>query len=246
MSHDQLNAITVVLHRPQEAANVGAVVRAMKNMGVADLRLVQPEPFENTDILRVAHRCEDILAQMTIHSTLTNALADTVYVLGTAAIDHHQRPQTEDIRPLARDVINRAREGRVALLFGQEDNGLDNDALDQCHLIVTLPSNPAYPALNLAQAVLLLLYEVRMAVLTVQPDASILAASAEEPATQAELERLFQLSEETLTAIDFFRYNPARAMRKLRQIAYRARLSGAEAKLLMAILRKLIRYYAQP
>jgi TrmH family RNA methyltransferase len=241
MTHNRpstaLDALAVILHRPQEATNIGAVMRAMKNMGIRDLRLVQPEPFDQATILRVAHRCEDILAQMTVYDDLDAALADTIYVVGTAALRHHKRPQTGDMRGLAGDLIRRAGQGRVALLFGQEDDGLDNAALDRCHLIAMVPSNPDYPALNLAQSVLLFLYEVRMAALsqvaeTTPPNAV--------PATQAELERLFQLGEATLTALDFFRYNPAPVMRSLRQIAYRATLTAEDVKLLMAILRKLV------
>ncbi len=231
-----LDAVTIVLHRPQEAGNVGAVIRAMKNMGISDLRLVQPEPFTHDELLRVAHRCEDILAGMTIYENLDMALAEMVYVVGTAAITHHKRPQTQDVRGLATDLIAKSAQGRVALLFGQEDDGLDNQALDRCHLVAMLPSNPDYPALNLAQSVLLFLYEVRMAAVVGE---QVPATITEPLATQAELERLFALGEEALTALGFFRYSPATVMRSLRQIAYRAALTIDEAKLVMAILRKI-------
>ena len=235
-----LDTIIVVLNRPQEVVNIGAVVRAMKNMGISHLRLVRPEPFTGDEILRVAHRCDDIIDRMTIHDQLDDALADTNYVIGTAAIAHHKRPQTNDIRGLAQDIHRRAhhyRPYRVALLFGQEDDGLDNHALDRCHLVAMLPSNPAYPALNLAQSVLLFLYEIRMAA------GSALSSSEPSPdplATQAELEQLFNLSEEALTTLDFFRYSPEVVIRTLRQMTYRMGLRSAEAKLLLAILRKLI------
>lgn len=231
-----LEALIIVLNRPQEAVNIGAVVRAMKNMGIQYLRLVQPETFTIDDILRVAHRCDDIVEQMTIYNTLDEALADTIYVVGTAAIAHHKRPATDDIRTLATDLLTRAQHGKIALLFGQEDDGLDNKALDRCHLIGMLPSNPAYPALNLAQSVLLFLYEIRMAAIASQLSA---APASEEAAPQAELEEIIQASQEMLTAIDFFRYNPAAVMRSLRQILYRAQISLPEARLLMAILRKI-------
>ena len=231
-----LDHITIVLHRPQEATNVGSVIRAMKNMGIRDLRLVQPEELSHEKILRVAHRCEDMLDQMTVYPDLDSALADMIYVVGTAALAHHRRPQTQDVRTLAHDLLIRTNQGRVALLFGQEDDGLDNQALDRCHLIAMLPSNPDYPALNLAQSVLLFLYEVRMASL----GESKLGPQIEEIlASHTTLERLFEMSEEALTAIDFFRYNPAIVMRTLRQITYRATLTSEEAALLMAIARKI-------
>ncbi|MEZ4681224.1 MAG: RNA methyltransferase [Caldilineaceae bacterium] len=241
-----LAAIAVVLHRPQEAVNVGAVVRAMKNMGVNDLRLVQPADFDRNEILRLAHRCDDILDQMTVHADLDAALADVIYVVGTAAISHYKRPLTQDLRGLAGDLINRAWQGRVALLFGQEDDGLDHHALDRCHLVAMLPSNPDYPALNLAQSVLLFLYEIRMAALGQQPGQEEEPHAPNNPvATQAELERLFQLSEEALTAIDFFRYNPTAVMRTLRQLAYRAALRSEETALLIGIMRKIARFHSR-
>jgi len=231
-----LDSIVVVLNRPQEAVNIGAVIRAMKNMGITDLRLVQPEAFASTDLLRVAHRCDDIVEQMTIHNSLDEALADTIYVVGTAALTHHKRPVTANIRALATDLHTKSQGGKVALLFGQEDDGLDNQALDRCHLIAMLPSNPAYPALNVAQSVLLFLYEIRMAAIPAPIEAE---STIEVPASQAELEQIIQHNEAILTTIDFFRYNPAAVMRSLRQMLYRAQLSTPEARLLMAILRKV-------
>jgi tRNA/rRNA methyltransferase len=232
-----LDQVVVVLDRPQDAVNVGAIVRAMKNMGINHLRLVQPERLAHDTILRVAHHCEDLLDQMTIHATLDAALADLHYVVGTAAQRHGGRPQTSDIRRLAQGLVPYLQQGRVGLLFGQEDDGLDQVALDRCHLLVTLPTNADYPALNLAQAVLLLLYEVRMAVL-----AGTVSDTQPEPvATQADLERLFHRSETTLAALSFFKGNQAAVMRKVRQIAYKARLTPAEVALLMAMVRRLER-----
>ncbi|MCB0189896.1 MAG: hypothetical protein KDE31_36745 [Caldilineaceae bacterium] len=226
----------VILNRPQDAGNIGAVVRAMKNMGFAELRLVQPEPFTNEELLRVAHRCEDLITRMARFENLDDALSDTDYVVGTAAIAHHKRPRTDDIRTLAQTLAKRTARGKVALLFGQEDDGLDNYALDRRHLIAMLPSNRDYPALNLAQSVLLFLHEIRMVAI----DESMQPEELSEPlATQAELEQLFQLSEEVLTRIGFFRYNPDAVLRTLRQITYRATLRSDEAKLLQAILRKI-------
>ncbi|MCB0108188.1 MAG: hypothetical protein KDE53_19840, partial [Caldilineaceae bacterium] len=105
------------------------------------------------------------------------------------------------------------------------------------HLVAMLPSNPAYPALNLAQSVLLFLYEIRMAAGSALSPAE---PSPDPVATQAELEQLFNLSEEALTILDFFRYSPEVVIRTLRQMTYRMGLRSAEAKLLLAILRKLI------
>ncbi|MBX3011749.1 MAG: TrmJ/YjtD family RNA methyltransferase [Caldilineaceae bacterium] len=229
--------VAIVLHRPQDAHNIGAVVRAMRNMGMADLRLVQPEPFERATILRVAHHCEALVDRIQIYPTLDEALADASYVIGTAAIQHRARPQTQAVRQAAQVVAQQAHQGKVVLLFGQEDDGLDNAALDRCHLLVTLPTDADYPALNLAQSVLLLLYEVRMALLAAQP-----IGEGEPPlATQAALTHLLTIGEEVLTRIGFFKVNQRAVMRKVRQMLYKARLTPEEAALVMAILRRLAR-----
>jgi TrmH family RNA methyltransferase len=239
MYADLLDNIVVVLHRPEDPVNIGAIVRAMKNMGFSRLRLVQPVAYQAADLLRVAHRCEDIVDRIEGFASLDDALADMHFVIGTAAIDHPDRRVTGDIRTLARDLAQRAAGARVALLFGPEADGLDRAALDRCHLIASLPANPAYPALNLAQSVLLFLYEVRMAAVDVLPAPAPLAV-----AEQAALERLFQATEATLHAAGFFRYDPAAVMRTLRQIAYRAELQPADVALLLAIVRKLGRVAA--
>lgn len=232
-TEQRLAQITVILHRPQDAINVGAILRAMKNMGLSSLRLVQPEPMARTAILRVAHHCEDLLDQMTNYSTLDAALADLHVVVGTAALRHPGRTQTHDLRQLATEMAHRLPQERMGILFGQEDDGLDQAALDRCHIVATIPTNADYPALNLAQAVLLLLYEVRMAVLS--------TTGADTPPTpsadQAALARLFDLSEATLANIGFFKGNQVAVMRKVRQMVYKAQLTPEEVALLMAILR---------
>ena len=236
-AEQQLNQITVILQRPQDAVNVGAILRAMKNMGISHLRLVQPEPLAPAAILRVAHHCEDLIEQMTSYPTLAEALADLHVVIGTAAIRHTGRPQTNDLRHLAQTVAQRLPQERIGLLFGQEDDGLDQAALDRCHLLAMIPTNADYPALNLAQAVLLLLYEVRMAVL-----ADVETNTPPTPiADQAALERLFHLSETTLTGIGFFKAKQTVTMRKVRQMVYKAQLTPAEVALLMAMVRRIER-----
>jgi tRNA/rRNA methyltransferase len=244
MNTDINSSIVVVLDRPQDAVNIGTVVRAVKNLAFSQVRLVNPRPFDPLELARVAHHAEDIIASLRVFATLDAALADTVYVVGTSAITHSSRLRRRDIEPLSRELVQKARTGPVALLFGTEDDGLDAAALDRCHAIATLPTNPAYPALNLAQSVLLFLYELsRQAGTTLHPRE---AASSSQPAAtpqsvpQATLEQLFTLGEEALAAISFFKYNPEAVMRTLRQLTYRAELQPQEVALLMAIARQAV------
>jgi tRNA/rRNA methyltransferase len=247
MNTDSSSDILVVLDRPQDAVNIGTVVRAVKNMGFKQLRLVNPRPFDPQDLVRVAHHAEDVIAAICVYATLDEALADAVYVVGTSAITHTVRPVRRDIEPLSRELVQKAHSGPVALLFGTEDDGLDNAALDRCHVVAALPTNPAYPALNLAQSVLLFLYELsRQASAARQKSALDLvpAASVTPPVAQAQLEQMYSLWEQALAAMGFFKYNPEAVMRTLRQLAYRAQLQPQEAALLMAIARQM-RYVAE-
>lgn len=233
-----LAPFVVILHRPENAMNVGAVARAMKNMGFARLRLVQPVALDQATAQRVAHRAEEILDEAQVFDSLDDALADAVYVVGTAADDHPEHPQTAAVRAVAANLIVQAAAGPVALLFGAEANGLGRDALDRCHLILSLPTEPAHVALNLAQAVVLVLYEVRMAAQDAR-ERTPAPAPAPKIAEQASLERLFAFTEELLTDVDFIKYNPAAVLRTLRQIVYRAQLRPDELALLMAALRQV-------
>jgi TrmH family RNA methyltransferase len=234
--------VLVVLDRPQDVVNIGASVRAIKNMGFSRLRLVEPREYAAADLLRIAHHAEDVIEGIEVFASLDAALADAVYVVGTSAIAYGDRPLRRDVDVLGRELSSRAQTGVVALLFGTEADGLDRHALDRCHCIATLPTNPAYPALNLSQSVLLFLYEIaRSRERTSPPDHSVWPENtAPQPSMQRDLEQLFRLEEEALSAIGFFRYNPEAAMRTLRQIAYRAELQPQELSLLLAIARQVI------
>lgn len=232
----RFDRIIVVLHRPENPVNIGATVRAMKNMGFSRLRLVQPAPFTTGDLLRVAHHAEDVIERIEVFASLDASLADVHYVVGTAAIEHSDYRSTDILDSLAGKLWAHTDTGFVALLFGSEADGLDRAALDRCHLLARIPTNPDYAALNLAQSVLIVLYELRMAV---NPPRG---ASADAPlATQEMLERLFLVGEEALHAIDFFKYNPAAVMHTLRQITYRAELHPDEVALLLAVARQIVR-----
>ncbi len=232
MMSDQL---IVVLHRPRDVRNIGAVVRAMKNFGFRQLRLVQPAPFDPADLLGIAHRSEDLVGAITQFPDLPAALADARYVLGTSERAHPGRPARSDLRPLAAELLSRAAVGPVALLFGPEDKGLDSDALDRCNAVLTLPADPAYPSLNLAQAALLLLYELRMAAADApQPPPARLAAPA------AELETLSTALGTALDAVGFVKSGDGSAtLRRLRALITRAEPDSAEAALLTAFAREI-------
>lgn len=236
-----LDNIIVVLHRTQDSINIGGVVRGMKNMGLRRLRLVEPVAFEPEAVRRVAHRSDDLLDRMQIYADLDTALADTIYVVGSSEHRHSGRMVRSDLRMLAPELLARAASGPLALLFGPEDNGLDNAALDRCQVVVSLPTDPAYPSLNLAQAALLLFYELRLAG-ALPP----LPAPPPEPPTTHELATLAGAAEAALHAITFFKCdNDRQIMRSLRNLLYRADPSHREVALLTAICREVIAYLAR-
>lgn len=227
----------VVLHRPQDVRNIGAVVRAMKNMGFGRLRLVDPAPFDPTDLLGIAHRADAIVAAIETFASLPEAIADTRFVVGTSERPRPDRPSRSDLRPFAAELAARAAAaGPVALLFGTEDNGLDRAALDRCNVVLSIPADPAYPSLNLAQAVLLVLYELRMAVAPAP-----LAVPRRPPATAAELETLATALDAALDAITFVKSGDSSVtLRRLRTLITRAEPDSAEVALLTAFAREIV------
>src|SRR3989454_434477 len=185
-----LMSVVVVLHEPQELVNIAHVVRALKNFGFRDLRLVRPREYDAFRVEGIAHQTQDILARVTQHERLEDALADCVHVVGFTSRGRSARRNQQRPRPAAAEILARSEVGVVALLFGREDKGLANDALDRCHRVVTIPTNPDYPSLNLAHAVVLMLYELALA----RGDESRAFKAprrAAPPAPVADLERLF-------------------------------------------------------
>ncbi|HWQ11257.1 MAG TPA: RNA methyltransferase [Roseiflexaceae bacterium] len=224
--------LIVILKHPQKVSNIGGAVRAMKNMGLRRLRLVRPPPFAPADVLGIAHRSEDLLAALETFDTLDAALADAIFVAGTTARPRGTLARLSTPREAAGVLLARAASGPVALLFGPEDNGLTNEDLDRCHLALTIPADPAYPSLNLAQAVLLTAYELRLAA----PTPAAPRPPHAPPATAAQLEQLFLAAERALWGIEFFKAQQARGvLRTLRALVHRAGPDAHEAKLLTAM-----------
>jgi len=234
--------IAVLLHEPQDLVNIAHVVRAMKNFGFRDLRLVQPREYDAYRVEGIAHQTQDVLARVQRYDGLDEALADCVHVVGFTARGRTAKRNLQRPREAAREILEASQSGPVALLFGREDKGLSNDALDRCHRVVTIPTSPAYPSLNLGHAVVLMLYE--LALVRGDEDRPFKAPRREgPPATAAELERVFADAEAALGVIDFFKTRQAEGvMRTLRELLHRAPLDEREAKLLRAIAIEVVKY----
>jgi len=234
--------IVVVLHEPQELVNIAHVVRAMKNFGVADLRLVSPLEFDDYRIQGIAHRSADVLSRTRVFDDLDAALGDCVHVVGFSARERTAKRSAQRPREAMAEALARADEGPVALLFGREDKGLSNEALDRCQRVVTIPSDPAYPSLNLGHAAAVALYELA---LSRGDEARPFKPPRRQapPATAETLERLYAEAERALTAIGFFKgHVQEQVVRTLREVAHRVPLDEREAKLLRAMAIEMARH----
>ncbi|MGD2068323.1 MAG: RNA methyltransferase [Gemmatimonadota bacterium] len=234
-SRNLLDNVVVVLNEPQDVVNIAGVVRVMKNMGLRGLRLVNPADFDAYRIEGIAHRSTDVVEDARTFESLEDALADAVFVLGTSA-----RPRTANrnyVRPgeAAAALVVRAEAGPVAVVMGREDRGLANRELDLCHRIAVIPTDPDYTSLNLAQAFLVVAYEVFLAAGGGGQELPE-GRRATEPATREELEQMFGALRQGLGRIDFFKARrPEAVLRTLRTVLGRAELDRRESRLLMAI-----------
>ncbi len=235
-------SITVVLHEPQDLVNIAHVVRAMKNFELRDLRLVNPREYDAYRIGGIAHQTQDVLARVATFEGLQEALADCVHVVGFTARGRTAKRNLQRPREAAGEILGQADAGLTALLFGREDKGLPNEALDLCHRVVTMPTNPAYPSLNLAHAVVLMLYE--LAVARGDESRPFKAPRREgPPATAGDLERLFADVEAALRVIEFFKTRQVEGvMRTVREAIHRTPLDEREVKLVRAMAIEVVKY----
>lgn len=232
--------IRIVLVGTQHPGNIGSAARAIKTMGLERLVLVAPERFPHADASAMAAGADDVLAAATVVGSLAEAVADCALVLGCTA--RSRRIQLEELAPrvAAARLLDAAAPGApaVALVFGRERTGLENDELQLCHAAVHIPANPGYSSLNLAQAVQVLAYELRVASLERAGQATGGGdGHREPPASHAELEGFFSQLGDTLDAIDFHKGRaPESAMRKLRRIFLRCGMDAREVRLLRGVL----------
>lgn len=225
--------VDVVLVRPSRPANVAAACRAMKNMGLRTLRIVgRPEGLERPEVRGLAYGAWDVLDAATFSPSLEDAVATSTFVVGTSG---RPDPQAWTPRRLAEEAGRLSGGGRVALVFGPEASGLSNEELSLCHLRVQVPTDPDQPSLNLAQAVLLIGYEIRLASLPSPP-------VTESPrATTGELEETIRSLRTGLLAIGYLNQdNPNAILAELRALLVRAGPTPREVALLRGLARQLL------
>jgi tRNA (cytidine32/uridine32-2'-O)-methyltransferase len=225
--------VRIVLVNTSHPGNIGAAARAMKNMGLDALSLVEPQLFPSAEATARASGADDLLAAARCAATLEEAVADCSLVIGASARNRTLPIPTLHPRECAALVAEQPAEARTAIVFGRERTGLSNDELDRCHYLVQIPTSPAYPSLNLAAAVQVIAYELRVAA-DESPDRP---KDRYRFATADEMERFYQHLEETLIAIGFLDAdNPRQLMRRLRRLFGRARPNENEVNILRGVL----------
>jgi len=236
----RLDRVVVVLYEPHDPVNIAATVRAMANMGVAQLRLVRPGAYDPNLIEVVAHDTRAIVDRVSHYDDLADALADCVDVVGYSARRRAAKREVLTPRAAAERLLARSESGPVAVLFGREDSGLSNAALDRAHAVATIPTT-SDASLNLAQAVIVGLYELHLA--AADATRKLAPPRHDAPAaTSAQYERLFADGELALAAIDFFKTRyPEHVLRTVRSLVYRAAPDGREIDLVRAMAIEVLR-----
>ena len=227
--------IRIVLVEPSHPGNIGAAARAMKNMALESLVLVNPRQFPHAEALARASGADDVLAAARVVPSLTAALEGCGYIAATTARDRDQYFRVIDVREAAARLVAEARNAPAAILFGPERSGLSNEALETSHALVRIPASSAYAALNLAMAVQLVAYEIFRARGAASPPSTPPAAPL---AGAQELERLYGHLAEVLEEIDFRdrTQSGTHLMARIRRLLQRAELDQNEVNILRGIL----------
>jgi tRNA/rRNA methyltransferase len=249
-----LDNFAFVLFKPKSPGNIGAAARALKNMGFRDLRIVSVTGFQPTGSVvgapspnrrgssaeTMAVHGRDVLAAATIYPRLDYALADRTFVVGTTARTGPYRSEARPIREVSAELTALSEANRIALVFGPEDCGLTNEELKFCQRLITIPTAPAYPSLNLAQAVMIVAYELMLAA-----GAGRELPSALQYAPNPEVNAMLARMAEALMAIGFLpEDNPNHIMFALRAVFGRAGLQPRELDILNGIASQ-IQWFAE-
>ena len=240
-----LENIRIVLVNTSHPGNIGAAARAMKNMGLSKLVLVDPKDHPTYEAYSRAAGADDVLGDARVVKTLTEAVAGCTWVMGTSARERAVQWPMMEPRQCAAESVKQAEQGEAAIVFGRERTGLTNEELEQCHALVNIPTNPNYSSLNVAAAVQVLAYELRMAVLASPNSVIPLEAESDDiaakhlddvPATSDQVDGMYQHLFQMLEDVNFISTsNPEIIMRRLKGLFNRAHLTKREVSILRGI-----------
>jgi tRNA/rRNA methyltransferase len=230
---DALSRVRIVLSRPSHPGNIGSAARAMKTMGLARLRLVQPRAFPHEEANALASGALDVLDNAEVFDTLEEALGDAVLAVGFSARSRDLSHPPRALREAAPLILASAAAAPVALVFGNETFGLTNEELARCQWLAVIPANPAYASLNLGAAVQVACYELAAAASAFAPPAE----PERTPATVEEIEAFYAHLERAMVASGFLDpAMPKRLMERMRRLFARAGLEREEVRFLRGML----------
>lgn len=235
-----LEHIAITLVQPQIAENIGAVARAMDNMGLSRLVLVNPKNYDHGRVTKMATgSSNELVKSMEVYEDLKEALGPYEYIVGTTARIGSHRPSMNNPRRLAQDLVSVSQNNRVAILFGPEDRGLTNEQLGYCHIIATIPT-ARFSSLNLAQAVMIVCYEIFLT------SREISGNPLPRLANEFELEGMYGHIRDIFMKIGFIdRQNPDHWMRNFRRFLSRLPLRAREVRIIRGICRRIDWYTEQ-
>jgi len=244
MSTNSFSNIRIVLVNTSHPGNIGGAARAMKNMGLERLYLVEPQDFPSDQAVWRAAGATDVLDNAVVVQSLDEAIAGCGLVVGTSARERRIPWPLLDPRQCGESVWNEAHQHQVAIVFGREDRGLTNEELHKCNYHVHIPSNPEYSSLNLATAVQVITYEVRMAYLLATENNTLPQHQWDfPPADTQALETFYTHMEDTLVQLDFLdKDNPKQTMTRLRRLFNRVRMDQMELNIFRGVLTAMQNY----
>ena len=226
---DSLNSVKIVLVGTTHPGNIGAAARAMKNMGIKNLSLVQPKEFPSDVAIYRSKAAKDILENAQVFNNLEEAIFDCELVIGTSARGRKVPWPILNPKQAAEEVSRSSSHHNIAIIFGREDRGLTNEELGLCNLHVNIPTDPDYSSLNLAQAVQILVYEIREAILGEQEDKNDWDV---ELANNDQTELLINHMDELMQQVEFYDVdNPRKLLLRVRRFFKRSRIDVMETNI---------------
>lgn len=228
------SSVRIVLVGTSHPGNIGSTARAMKTMGFERLYLVSPKSFPSPKASEMAAGADSVLDSCQVVDSLNEALKGCQLIIATSARARHLGLPGLTPPECAKLVCQQVDNTEVAIVFGREQSGLSNEELLHCHFHVNIAANPEYSSLNLAQAVQIIVYELRMSLLT--PIAPV-THTLETPATFEDVERFYTHLSQVMLSIHFLKIkNPGRVMERIRRLFTRARLEVMEVNILRGFL----------
>jgi tRNA (cytidine32/uridine32-2'-O)-methyltransferase len=230
-----LDSINIILSHTSHPGNIGAAARAMKTMGLSKMVLVKPKNFPSFEATVRASKADDVLADARVFETMDEALKEFTVVVGCSARSRHLDVPVLTAREMSEKIVSDYQSQSVAVMFGTENAGLTNEELSRCHYHVYIPANPDYSSLNLASAVQLVSYELRVAILG--SSAKDIKKEKVERVTAEQMEGFYQHLEQTLVEIGYHNpENPKMLMSRLRRIYNRVTPDHSEMQILRGVL----------